>query len=84
MYEIADDRFSKIYSNQRDVDVKFYKGHTTKVELKSFPNYFMSDLGEKLYGDYSPEDGTKDDPSVFKYKGSQFHFHHESEHTVEG
>jgi carbonic anhydrase len=71
---VDEDRFNKIYSNQR-VNIKVeWNGHTSQTavnkpdqDLQTFQSWYAWELGG---------------PSTFT--GIQFHFHHGSEHTIDG
>lgn len=62
--------FTKIYSNQRDQEVKWV-GDTTKTEVPDGPNTFTSNIGTKIFG-ANPQ-----------WNAAQFHFHAGSEHTID-
>lgn len=65
------DHFSKMFTNQADVTVKWV-GDTSKTSVtKNGPNRFYSMLGQSFVNN-----------TVFK--ADQFHFHAGSEHTIEG
>merc|ERR1712166_791228 len=68
----TEDMFTKMYSNQADVEVKWV-GDTTKITLNAdSTNMFTSEVASTVFG------------AGKQYNGLQFHFHSGSEHTIDG
>lgn len=69
------DRFSKVYTDQTEKIKIIWNGHTSQVPIDK--------VGQSIQSFYSHEaKNTYGSPQ--RYNGVQFHFHHESEHTVDG
>lgn len=74
VYDGSSDQFTKIYENPFQAEPKF-NGHTVQIDFKdkvSGPMTFTSNIAQQVYG--APK----------KYNAAQFHFHTQSEHTVDG
>jgi carbonic anhydrase len=87
---IAEDGFGKKYTNQAtDIQIVWKGGHTTQVAInKSGQDFqqYVSKIARKVYKE-GKSPFSKDEPyqglgDVFN--GAQFHFHSESEHTIDG
>ena len=74
VYDGSADQFTKIYENPYQAEPKF-NGHTVQVDFADTvtgPMTFVSNIAEQVYG--APK----------QFSGLQFHFHAQSEHTVDG
>ena len=91
---ISDDNFGRQYTNQETditVEWKGTEGYTTQVAVNKAgqdTQVFTSKISRSVYklfgADDEPDQKFMDTGLGDIYKGVQFHFHAESEHTIDG
>ena len=73
--EAKEDAFNKLYTNQKTAIPITWNGHTSQIAV----NKTTQDL-QTFHSNYAKEElGATD-----RFTGVQFHFHHGSEHTIDG
>ena len=70
-----DDKFNKVYTNQKGSVKVNWNGHTSQVDLTNVGQTLQSFSSNYVEDEFKGGD---------KFNGVQFHFHAGSEHTVDG
>ena len=73
-YNILEDDFTKVYTNQRDIQIKWNAAITnTEIVLNTKPNMFSSNYAKVKFGGHAID-----------YNAESVNFHYKGEHTIDG